>query len=265
MDYSLFWHEENSEAYGSGYKAYAHELRTLAEQKGLVFHQTHAPLDCYIFGDESYNHRMLEQTLHAIEFSALLGAEQIIVHPIACPEGINPIEFNLAYYQQLLSTCERFKISVAIENTFARVGAEQKCVPSICSTATELCNLIDLLESEWIVGCLDVGHAILTNEKPDQMVRALGSRLKCLHIHDNDGIKDLHTLPYLGKIEWVPMIQSLVDVGYSGDLSLEIFGWLQKFNSYLLPQALEFAAHVGKELIRQKTQYEKYMKEGSKT
>jgi len=128
MDYSLFWHEENSEAYGSGYKAYAHELRTLAEQKGLVFHQTHAPLDCYIFGDESYNHRMLEQTLHAIEFSALLGAEQIIVHPIACPEGINPIEFNLAYYQQLLSTCERFKISVAIENTFARVGAEQKCV-----------------------------------------------------------------------------------------------------------------------------------------
>lgn len=51
MDYSLYWHEDDSKAYGADYKAYAYELRRLAEKRGMVFNQTHAPLDCYIWGD----------------------------------------------------------------------------------------------------------------------------------------------------------------------------------------------------------------------
>lgn len=262
MDYSLYWHEEGSEAYGSNYRSYAKELRALAEKNAMVFNQTHAPFDCYIFGDDRYNQRMLEATLHAIEFSALLGANYVIVHPIVCPEDVDRVAFNKAYYEKLLPACEKYKINIAIENIFTRVGQEQRCVATTCSSGAELVQLIDLLQSEWIVGCIDVGHAQLVGEAPDQMVRTLGDRLKCLHIHDNNAIKDLHLLPYQGDIQWDTLLCALVETGYEGDLTLEFFGWLQQFNVELLPYAIEFAVHVGRELIGKIKGLSKDEKEG---
>lgn len=262
IDYSLYWHEENSEAYGSHYRDYARELRTLVEKKGMVFNQTHAPFDCYIFGNDRYNQCMLEATLHAIEFSSLLGADYVIVHPIVCPDEVDRIAFNRAYYEKLLPACERFKISIAIENIFTRIGEEQRCVAATCSFGTELAQLIDLLQSEWIAGCIDVGHAQLVGEQPDHMVHTMGDRLKCLHIHDNNAVKDLHLLPYQGEIQWDALLRALVNTGYRGDLTLEFFGWLQQFSTELLPYAIEFAAHVGRELIRRMNEISKDKKEG---
>ena len=54
-----------------------------------------------------------------------------------------------------------------------------------------------------------------------QLRRPRGSRLKLLHVHDNDGAHDLHAAPATGKINWVDFARALGEVGYDGAMCLE--------------------------------------------
>ena len=44
--------------------------------------------------------------------------------------------------------------------------------------------------------CFDTGHANLVGIKFQEFIQTLGSRLKVLHVHDNDGMADLHQVPF---------------------------------------------------------------------
>ena len=46
--------------------------------------------------------------------------------------------------------------------------------------------------------------------------RELGDYIGCLHVHDNDGIHDLHQAPYSGVIDWKEVMQALKDINYQG-------------------------------------------------
>ena len=53
-------------------------------------------------------------------------------------------------------------------------------------------------------------------------IRLLGREyLACLHVHDNDGVRDLHWVPYRGVIDWADFSLALHEIGYEGTLSLE--------------------------------------------
>ena len=80
---------------------------------------------------------------------------------------------------------------------------------------------IDTLGNDLFVACLDAGHALLTYDSPARMAKVLGSRLKVLHVHDVDGIDDLHTVPYLGNNDWPEFCQALKEIGYKGTFNFE--------------------------------------------
>ena len=44
--------------------------------------------------------------------------------------------------------------------------------------------------------CMDVGHMQLVMKDIRTYAPVLGSRIKCLHIHDNDGVNDSHRIPF---------------------------------------------------------------------
>ena len=70
--------------------------------------------------------------------------------------------------------------------------------------------------------CLDTGHAAVLGLSPADSVRLVGREyLTCLHIHDNDGVRDLHWVPYRGVIDWADFSLALHEIGYKGTLSLE--------------------------------------------
>ena len=73
--------------------------------------------------------------------------------------------------------------------------------------------------------------------------------LKALHVQDNDYMEDRHILPYTGKLNWEAIMKSLKKAEYTGDLTLEIIKFLDKFPNELLPETLKFAASVGKHLV----------------
>src|SRR4030042_3041761 len=69
---------------------------------------------------------------------------------------------------------------------------------------------------------LDIGHANLNNNDPIEFIEAFHSKMKHVHIHDNDGIRDLHLPIGCGNIDWQKTISELKKC-YDGTITLEIF------------------------------------------
>ncbi len=69
---------------------------------------------------------------------------------------------------------------------------------------------------------IDIGHASLFGNTPEIFIKKFHSRIKHVHLHDNDKRKDLHLPLDCGKIEWRNIIKTLKKY-YDGTITLEIF------------------------------------------
>ena len=92
--------------------------------------------------------------------------------------------------------------------------------------SVSLLDLIEKVDSERLGICLDTGHLNLCQKESQyDFIRNCGSRLKALHIADNEGQTDQHMMPYgKGRVNWNDVIRGLRDVGYDGLFNLEIPG-----------------------------------------
>ncbi len=69
---------------------------------------------------------------------------------------------------------------------------------------------------------IDIGHVNLFKRKPEEFIKKFHKKLKHIHLHDNDGIKDLHIPMGTGIIDWENLIKILKKY-YDGTITLEIF------------------------------------------
>ncbi|MBE6769116.1 MAG: sugar phosphate isomerase/epimerase [Ruminococcaceae bacterium] len=261
FDMSLFRMFENPENYplcGDDYRNYAKRLRAVADDCGIVCNQSHAPFASST-GDPAEDERRFAVIVRAMEIAAILGAKNIVVHPkqhLRYSEGDNAArleELNMAFYRRLIPYAEEYGVRIAVENMWQRaaVNGVERIWHSTCSTPAEFCRYMDRLDSPWIVGCLDIGHVSLVDGDIPVFIRALGcDRLQCLHVHDTDGVSDLHTLPYFSKIDYDAVCRTLREIGYTGDITLEADNF---FNTHPLATPehnLRVMHAVGRELCR---------------
>jgi L-ribulose-5-phosphate 3-epimerase len=108
-------------------------------------------------------------------------------------------------------------------------------------------DLIDALNHPLFGACWDTGHANEQGLKQQAMVE-LGSRLKAMHINDNDGIRDQHLLPYQGNINWASVVQSLKAIGYEGAFTYETHNSIRHLPEPLQQSGLKYAADVARYL-----------------
>ena len=149
----------------------------------------------------------------------------------------------------MIPYCEKAGINIAIENLFTNDKKRGRLFTRF-GTPETLNSLIEKVDSPYAVACIDVAHAELTGTDADKFIRGVKPELlQALHIHDNEYLNDKHTLPFNGKFNWENIMTALKEVGYKGDLTLEIIGWIPQYPNELLPQAMKFAAEVGKHLI----------------
>ena len=125
-------------------------------------------------------------------------------------------------------------------------------VNSVCSTPEEFCEYIDMFDSEYFKGCLDLGHTALVGTETDRFIKAMGkNRLLGLHVHDNDFISDLHTMPFTAKMDFHAITDALAEIGYEGDLTFESGHYFNKFPDELVLSAARHMCEVGKYLMAQ--------------
>lgn len=256
IDFSFFTGPKyfGAETDNEEFISYLKDLRTYAESKGLSFVQAHAPMPSSTNNpDETKD--IFENIVRSMKFASILGVEIIVVHPVQhlpyAEEG-NPeklFEMNVDFYNRLLPYCKEYNIKVALENMW-QMPLPGKCGHSTCSRPDEFVRYLDALDSEWFVACLDVGHAVLVCEDPADMVKKLGSRLSCLHVHDIDGTHDSHTLPFFGVNNWDKFIAALKDIGYKGNFTYESDSFFRNLPKELYPAAMKFAADMGKYFIK---------------
>ena len=154
---------------------------------------------------------------------------------------------NIEFYRSLIPYAEKFNIRIAAENMWQY--EVDHIDHSTCSKPEEFCAYIDEVGSEWIVACLDVGHTAVVNVDPSVMIRTLGQkRLQALHVHDTDFVNDLHTLPFMSKMDFSAITNALADIGYQGDITLEADHFLHGIPEDLLPAAVKFMCRTARYL-----------------
>jgi len=135
---------------------------------------------------------------------------------------------------------------VCIENLFTERA--RKIIEDVCGSAEEACRYIDTLNEmagEKRFGfCLDTGHSLMLGKDMRNFIHTIGPRLKALHLNDNDGNDDLHTLPYTGKLDWERTANALRDVGYRNTVNFEL--GLGQFPAQTRPAVLQYIASIGK-------------------
>ena len=216
INFSASIHKEptrvDNALHGPDWRARMERLKASLDQRDVVVPYSHLPF--FPFEDidpaTSFEHEM---TLRAIEASGILGVKWAVVHPSALEDNGKAYERTKNYLQLLLETADKYGVGLAIEN-LAKPG-------HFCSDLDALCQLVD--EFPGNVGiCWDTGHCNLLQEEQAFGLRKIGDRLKVLHVHDNFGSKDEHSVPYAGTIDWDKVMTALKEIGFKGALNFEI-------------------------------------------
>ncbi len=254
-DISLFELTRNDEYHFNrdDYVKSAKELRVFADSLGIVCNQSHAPFPSSV-GDEVKDKEIYEKIIRAMEIASILGAKIIVVHPkqhlnyAEHPEEL--FEMNVEFYRSLVPYCEKFGIKVAVENMWQCNNGNNVPSDSTCSRAWEFCKYLDAIDSEWIVGCLDIGHVSLMKADIPEFIRKMGNkRLQALHIHDTDFKSDKHTLPFMEKIDYIAVCKALAEIDYKGDFTYEADAFYRGKPVELYPATAKYMCEVGKYLV----------------
>lgn len=233
-------------------------LLDTAKENGIYFNQAHAPYPSYRFFEDKekmreQNEKIYHRLVNSIKAAGILGAEQIIVHPINVTDKRIQKEFNLEFYNSLIPYCKEYGVKVALENMWGHSQIDSsRIIANVCSFGCDLAEYYDELDPKYFTVCLDLGHCTLVGETPENAIRTLGSRLHALHVHDNDTVKDIHTLPYMGKTDWDAVTKALRDVNYNGDFTFEVGGAYlthYKKDKVLMRKAFELMEVTGRKLI----------------
>ena len=103
LDFSMFYMNSSFESVlgNMSEDELVGKLLESSEKYSLPFNQAHAPFPSYRFGDEEYNKFVYEKLKLSIRIAGKIGASQIIVHPTACPDGVDQKQFNIDFYNSL--------------------------------------------------------------------------------------------------------------------------------------------------------------------
>ena len=222
---------------GNQYLKFARELRKIGEDNGIRCNQSHAPFPVVCFP-------IRELLPRAIECTAEAGGEICIIHP----DNNKSPEENAEMYFELLPFAKDCGVKIATENMWNWDNNTGYSSFAACSTAESFCQHVDKVNDDFLVACLDIGHAEMKGSGSGavNMIRALGSRLQALHIHDNDLHHDSHQIPYSMKIDFDEVIKALRDIGYQGWFTLEADQYLKNHTADTVAEGVQKMADCAK-------------------
>lgn len=249
FDYGFYDESEVKMLLSDDYKEYYKKIREVSDLIGCECIQAHAPFPVEYGSDLKNSNDMYFAVVRSIEAAAILGAKNIVIHPVVVPDGEDELKVNKVFYKSLQLYAMKYKIKIAIENLYKR-DIKRRTFKDVLGTPQKMRTLIDELGADCFVMCLDTGHSAITGVEPEEYIQGMNNKyLKALHIHDTDYLDDTHTLPYLGRHNWDEFCDALVKIDYQGDFNFEVPYYLSAFNQGMLYDALVFAEKIGRSLI----------------
>ena len=222
-------------------------LKELAQTLGIQFSQSH--LEFYNVCDQNAERREWREELvrRGIIASGRLGVKWAVYHAGSVYDHLDysyakSREANLEYVKPHLELAARAGIGLAVEN----VPDKEK--RRFSGSAEELIDLVDTVNQKNFGICWDFGHAHLAGIDQPYWLRRIGSRLKAVHIADNNGEWDEHLAPFYGTIDWTAMMRTLKQIGYQNDLTYEIHNMTRRLPDKLREVQLKHLIEIGQYL-----------------
>ena len=232
MDFS-FVHQTNEDYIlrGSDWQQKIDRIADMAARLGITFSQSHLP---YIktsqrntdpsFQKPGYEEYFWECMRRAYIASGMLGVRYATAHPISFSEFNYEEEASMKgnheLYDPYVEVGIKHNVGTAFENMLPSL--DRKFPAKYCSHYDQLIHLVDSYHDPMVAICWDTGHANMMKFDQVRALRAVGHRLKNLHINDNHyGQRDEHLLPFMGEIKWYDLIPVLAEINYDGDMTFE--------------------------------------------
>jgi sugar phosphate isomerase/epimerase len=125
----------------------------------------------------------------------------------------------LDYVRTLTDYAVDHDITIAIENV---QSDREEWEEAVGKTAEEIVGILKEIDAKNVGVTFDVGHANTVGNPNDFAVK-LAPYVVNVHLHDNDGTRDQHLVIGEGKIDFLKILRTLKEIGYTGPLVLEYF------------------------------------------
>ena len=236
------------------YKDYVLNLLEVAKRNNVYFNQGHAVGYIPHPDHDTVLKMLIEKNARAIEISGILGIKTLVIHPVAFGNYMGKEEYvfekNMQYFKGLLPYAEEQGVKLACENMWCNDKRKKVTIGGACGNPFEHAKYIDEVNHPLFVACLDVGHSALAGREAQDCIRVLGNRLQALHIHDNDYLDDMHTLPGLSEMNFDEIMKALKDIDYTGDFTLETDHFFDSLNTIEETEVgMKLAELIGRKLI----------------
>jgi len=242
-------------------EAFFQPHKQAAAKIGIRIGQMHMPYPAYVpQGNDELNRYLWEEMApKSMQLCKFFDCPYIVIHGFKLTYFLGAEEAEWAeterFIHYLAPMAKEMGITVCIENLYDNLNGH--IVEGPCCNVDKAVERIDRINAQYgteVLGfCLDTGHANLVGIDFLPFIHTLGHRLKVLHIHDNDGVADLHQIPYTftrtrentSSTDWAGFLQGLRDIRFDGVLSFETAPVLTAFPEELKAQALAFLAQIG--------------------
>lgn len=222
---------------------YGKNIRKIMDGCGVKCSLAHAPYFLRYGQKFDVSEIQYLEIVRAFEMAAELGCKMMVVHSITVPEDEDFTEYNLAFYRSLIPYAEKYNVKIAVENLY--ITKDGAIVGNKLGNPQDMLDFMDKLPDEHFTVCLDIGHAFLVGFDPADCIRKLGDKIGTVHLHDNCGLLDDHTIPGLGKIDWEAVREAFIDIDYQGVLNYELSSYFANFTENEYEHAAKIAYVIG--------------------
>ena len=195
----------------------AKKIRDHAERIGVELVQAHSPNDNVLRPERWERELFLGE--RSLELCEILGIPQVVMHAGYRKEATKEewYEGNAKFYRALFPLMEQTGVTVLTENTTkANLGGY-----FFMFTGADMREFIEYVDHPLLQAVWDTGHGT-TEGCQYENILALGKHLMGIHVHDNNGHADEHSLPYTGVLNMDALMNGLMDVGYKGCFTFEV-------------------------------------------
>mgnify|MGYP002625464175 CR=1 FL=1 len=248
-------------------KAFFAPHKEAAMRAGIKIHQMHMPYPIYVpKGSETLNRYLWHEVApKSMELCAFLECKYIVVHGFKLARflGSEDAEWEETerFIHSIAPTAKEHGITICIENLYDAIA--DHLIEGPCCDARKAVERIDRVNDKYnaeVLGfCFDTGHANVIGLDFEAFLTTLGPRLKVLHIHDNDGVRDLHQIPFtftrtrenISSTDWDGFIRGLRNIHFDGVLNFETGPTLNAFPPSLHEDVLRLIANIGNHFAKQ--------------
>ena len=209
------------------------EIGNRAKELGIEISQTHGRLRI-CKNDPELDRICLEDARRDLLAAKALGSPVVVMHGVATgamgpdtpPQVMRDLNYEL--FNKILVYAKQYGVKIATESLgdspiyncrdfFGSAEEFKATFDRICADGDN---------SEYFTICIDTGHVHKATRfdqpKVGDVIRMMGKGISCLHLHDNDTLKDQHKPPFTGSIDWNDVLGALDEVGYNGVYNLEV-------------------------------------------